>query len=91
MYLQKSQLKKHHAVLPDRTNGCSIQNIDLTHQVIIKQLKTHKSCGPDNCQPHVLKEIKNRLIVPIFTIFFGRVYLTIKLEAGYSNRHTQNR
>ena len=59
-------------VLPDRTNGCSLQNIDLTHQDIINQLnqpKTHKSCGPDNCHPHVLKEIKNGLIAPIYYLF----------------------
>ena len=53
-------------VLPDRTNGCSLQYIDLTHQDYkpIKPTKDSKIMCPDNCYPHVLKEIKNGLIIP---------------------------
>ena len=55
--------------LPDRSNGNTLQHIKVTHQDILDQLhglKPNKSCGPDNCHPQVLKNVKDGLIVTLY-------------------------
>ena len=55
--------------LPDRSKGCTLQHIQITHQYILDQLdrlKPYKSCGPDNCHLHVLKNIQDGLIVLLY-------------------------
>ena len=58
--------------LPDRSNGNTLQHIKVTHQDILDQLhrlKPNKSCGPDNCHPRVLKNVKDGLIVPLYYLY----------------------
>ena len=58
--------------LPDRSNGNTLQHIKVTHQDILDQLhrlKPNQSCGPDNCHPRVLKNVKDGLIVPIYYLY----------------------
>ena len=58
--------------LSDRSNGCKLQSISLTHQDVLNQLnrlKTNKSCGPDNVHSRVIKEVKDGLTVPLYYIF----------------------
>ena len=35
----------------------------------LNQLKPNNSCGPDNCHPRLLKEIKDGLILPLYFLF----------------------
>ena len=58
--------------LGDRSNGSHLDSISVTYgDVLIElnRLKTNKSCGPDNCHPRVLKEIKDGLILPLYLLF----------------------
>ena len=58
--------------LPDGSNGNTLQHIKVTHQDILDQLhrlKPNKSCGPDNCHPRVLKNVKDGLIVPLYYLY----------------------
>jgi len=42
---------------------------EMYYMNLINQLNPYKSCGPDNCYPHVLKEVKDGLILPLFCLF----------------------
>ena len=58
--------------LPDKSMGHHLGNITITHCDILTELnrlKPNKSCGPDNCHPRVLKEIKDGLILPLYLLF----------------------
>ena len=55
--------------LPDRSNGSTLQHIEITHEDVLHQLnclKPNKSCGPDKFHPRVLKNVKDGLIVPLY-------------------------
>jgi len=59
--------------LPDKSKGHCLNDITITYSDILyklNRLNPNKYCGPDNCHPHVLKEVKDGLILPLF------VYLT---------------
>ena len=58
--------------LPDRSDGSTLQDIEITHQDILNQLgrlKINKSCGSDNCQPCVPKNVKEELVVPLYHLY----------------------
>ena len=71
--------------LPDRSSGCKLHDIVLTHQDVLDQLnglKTDKSCQLDNCHPRVLKEVKDGLILPLIIFFISFWKRLIYLPAG---------
>ena len=39
------------------------------HKLCTGQLKTNKSCGPENCHPYVLKKVKEGLVVPLYYLY----------------------
>ena len=58
--------------LGDRSKGCYLDNISITHNDVLNELnrlKTNKCCGPDNCHPCVLKKVKDGLVLPLYLLF----------------------
>jgi len=58
--------------LGDRSNGSHLDCISITYDDVLNELnrlKTNKSCGPDNCHPRLLKEVKDGLILPLYLLF----------------------
>jgi len=58
--------------LPDKSKGQCLNEITIEHNDILyelNRLNPNKACGPDNCHPHVIKEVKDGLVLPLYLLF----------------------
>jgi len=58
--------------LPAKSKGQCLNEITIEHNDIfyeLNRLNPNKSCGPDNCHPRVIKEVKGGLVVPLYLLF----------------------
>ena len=56
----------------DRSNGLTLQNIDINEALVKEQLqnlKVNKTPGPDGLHPRILSELSNELTEPLILLF----------------------
>ena len=63
---------KNFPFFEDRSNGLTLQDIEINESLVMEQLKTlkvNKSPGPDGLHPRILNELSNELKEPLTLLF----------------------
>ena len=53
----------------DRSNGLTLQNIDINEALVKQNLEVNKTPGPDGLHPRILSELSNEQTVPLTLLF----------------------